>query len=658
MFLKIMAAILFARMLIGKHLRPMVSHFTIAAAAITAAQMSWEPGPLLYDVLGMSVLASIAFRSRDRFSAGELLMVVLVFCFWANFGHRFIVGTMLFLPGLCSRIIFVTRRSQAPDSDGRSTPGEPFGLRRAHCVIRDFRTTLVHGMGVCIPAIAACCISPAGTNGLWQSWAITFPQSVISATFLRPSGWQPWFDSLDSAEAVGLIVLTIVSCHRILYASDLRLCVILGIAHFLAIASKENLPVAAAWIAIYYVNSATSKSSPVPNSDRASHESDFSPDQVSRGRQLAAAVILFLAMCGLFRWPNSVSGPGWGLDAQLSPDAFSTSVQNLRLSGNAHCVGTREAGLLSWHCPDGPLPLDTPLTALLNGRLRQHVLFTQDLISGWKTVHRRPDGSEGGWWNAAQNFNIALVVVPSEEIALISALEPTIWKPFSLNAVSLAYGRAGDAGCAGRILDTLSLREFVNYGRWTFDPSSEDTSGCVDFSAAFSNAFRWRNSIRLARVFRAMGLQFAALKITATPSFRKEPVMLAEMCLNHAELGYRERLDCGRSSTFRALLVTELTDDLQQQSRRLESLGWSANELASEGQAFEKACGVYISEGARQAVQHLPMDLSEAAYARSVLLLETGDVDGSIEALDRYLNESAGLRLRTTAVNLRRSLAE
>ncbi|MCA9011600.1 MAG: hypothetical protein KDB01_17730, partial [Planctomycetaceae bacterium] len=404
MFLKIMAAILFARMLIGKHLRPMVSHFTIAAAAITAAQMSWEPGPLFYDVLGMSVLASIAFRSRDRFSAGELLMVVLVFCFWANFGHRFIVGTMLFLPGLCSRIIFVTRRSQAPDSDGRSTPGEPFGLRRAHCVIRDFRTTLVHGMGVCIPAIAACCISPAGTNGLWQSWAITFPQSVISATFLRPSGWQPWFDSLDSAEAVGLIVLTIVSCHRILYASDLRLCVILGIAHFLAIASKENLPVAAAWIAIYYVNSATSKSSPVPNSDRASHESDFSPDQVSRGRQLAAAVILFLAMCGLFRWPNSVSGPGWGLDAQLSPDAFSASVQNLRVSGNAHCVGTREAGLLSWHCPDGLLPLDTPLTALLNGRLRQHVLFTQDLISGWKTVHRRPDGSEGGWWNAAQNF--------------------------------------------------------------------------------------------------------------------------------------------------------------------------------------------------------------------------------------------------------------
>jgi TolA-binding protein len=364
-----------------------------------------------------------------------------------------------------------------------------------------------------------------------------------------------------------------------------------------------------------------------------------------------------LATWALQPWSGCGSGLGWGIDPRLSPDAFSASLQSVSLTGTAHCVGIREAGLLSWHLRNGVKAFDTPRTALLNGRLRTHVLLTSDLSKNWQIPHRRTDESWGGWWLPLLERKTTTLVVPSEDLKLITAIEPTIWKPLSLNSVSLVYGKAGDPGCTQQIVNTLSLRDFVDRGTWVYQTTSEESQTHTDLRDVIYGANTVYESLRLARVFRAMKMSVAALKVLSMLPVESNTELRQEFASNQLSLGYDERILCGRSSRFRLdawQLTTPQSDSVSMIAQ--DVLNWSDTDLSQNEAPDITATRLYLSGDHRVAMQKLGAIDAETLYAKAMMLLESGQTKETEAVLQQLVNEFPGHRLTASAKSILASL--
>jgi len=356
-------------------------------------------------------------------------------------------------------------------------------------------------------------------------------------------------------------------------------------------------------------------------------------------------------------WNGCGSALGWGLDPRLSADSFAASLNGVRLVESAHCVGIREAGLLTWHMTKGVKPFDTPQTALRNGRLKSHVLLTSDLSTNWQVPHRRADNSWGGWWLLLVERKTTTLVVPCEHLNLINALEPTIWKPLSLNSVSIVYGKAGDPGCSDQMINILSLREFVDRGAWVYETSSEEGSAHTDLPELLTGENTNYESLRLARVFRSMNLSVAALKVLSMLPIDTHPVFREEYAKNQLALGFEERIQCGRSSRFRlaawrmnakpSVPVDEIAGNV---------LNWPVSDNPSSEEYLIEAAQLYVRGDHRAAIQMLNTNNPEALYAKALVLLESGRIKESEAALQKFIAEYSDHRLKASVQLLLASL--
>jgi hypothetical protein len=597
----------------------------VIALGLLAAREAWEPGPICFDVLGLASVFVLVDRMRSTPGVGASAKLVILMVLWSNLGERSLLGVAVVATTVVGHAVSI-------------------------------RGGLV-AVGL---SLLACCVTPAGWRGPLDSLVVMFPQTVESTAVLVMSGWSPWYAEGATAEVIAFVGLSAVCLWRLRCEPTARLLAALVVSHLLATAATGNLPVAATWLAFVislrrgFAGSDDAAKASVSQDDAPQSPSDVGatgPIPEGSVPTFAASMLAIVGVIGLASqpWSGCSIGLGWGIESRLNPDAFAASIKDIPLRGTAHCVGLREAGLLVWHASPAIKPFDTPATALRAGRLKTHVLLTSDLSSGWQVQHPRAEGSSGGWWTVCQERGITHLVVPSESVKLVAALEPTVWKPLSLTAVSLVYGRAGDPDCTPRIVQTLSLRQLVDRGGWTYDGSVEAGDRPLAFWPWAEARSARGEGLRMARLFRAMGLSIGALKVLQGMPDRSSGSLSEEFYENQVQLGYRERIACGRSSAFRQLAATlcgmngRSEADLQEILVRPDGAG------SAEAVALRPALTAYVAGDLKSAIQLLPTDSAEALYARSWLLLEGGDPASARRSIEEFLERFKGHRLERSA---------
>lgn len=623
MCLKIFATVFAARLLIQQTVHRSAVAGVLIATSLLCARQAWEPSPLCFDTIGVLLaltLTKAVFRATSRSAFVGLLILM---CCWSNLGSRSITGILIAVPTLA------------------------LSIRRP--VAKVFCITML---------LVAACLTPAGLATLPDSWITTFPQTAESSAILSLAGWNPWWNSPLRIERVAWLLLCCLSCRQAVPGQAGNFFPVLAGTQLFAALSSDNLPLAAMMMAYFGTQFCGTTSDRVSDKVKVSDKNEARIDLRTRVERLVLTVVMgALATWALQPWSGCGSGLGWGIDPRLSPDAFSASLQSVSLTGTAHCVGIREAGLLSWHLRNGVKVFDTPRTALLNGRLRTHALLTADLSRDWKVPHRRTDKSWGGWWLPLLERKTTTLVVPSEDLKLITGLEPTIWKPLSLNSVSLVYGKAGDPGCTQQIVNTLSLRDFVDRGTWVYQTTSEESQTHTDLRDVIYGANAVYESLRLARVFRAMKMSVAALKVLSMLPVESNTELRQEFASNQLSLGYEERILCGRSSRFR-LDAWRLTNSQSDSVSTIaqDVLNWSDTDLSQNETPDIAATRLYLSGDHRAAMQKLGSIDAETVYAKAMILLESGQTKETEAVLQQLVNEFPGHRLTASAKSILASL--
>jgi hypothetical protein len=623
MCLKIFAALFAARLLIQQTVHRSAVAGVLIATSLHCARQAWEPSPLCFDTIGVLLVLTVTkavFRATSRSAFVGLLILM---CCWSNLGSRSITGILIAVPTLA------------------------LSIRRP--VAKVFCITML---------LVAACLTPAGLATLPDSWITTFPQTAESSAILSLAGWNPWWNSPLRIDCVAWSLLCGLSCCRALSGQAGNFFLVLAGTQLFAAMSSDNLPLAAMMMAYFGTQFCGTTSDRVSDKVKVSNKNEARIDLRTRVERLVLTVVMgALATWALQPWSGCGSGLGWGIDPRLSPDAFSASLQSVSLTGTAHCVGIREAGLLSWHLRNGVKVFDTPRTALLNGRLRTHALLTADLSRNWKVPHRRTDKSWGGWWLPLLERKTTTLVVPSEDLKLITGLEPTIWKPLSLNSVSLVYGKAGDPGCTQQIVNTLSLRDFVDRGTWVYQTTSEESQTHTDLRDVIYGANAVYESLRLARVFRAMKMSVAALKVLSMLPVESNTELRQEFASNQLSLGYEERILCGRSCRFRLdawRLTASQSDSVSTIAQ--DVLNWSDTDLSQNETPDIAATRLYLSGDHRAAMQKLGSIDAETVYAKAMILLESGQTKETEAVLQQLVNEFPGHRLTASAKSILASL--
>ncbi len=608
------------------------------AATLLSARQTWEPGAAIFDTLGLvSVYMATEQIANGKRRSEQLIAALLLLCLWANLGPCCIIG----IPVVLSNFY---RQPQK----------------------------LLVGLGVSVVLLGACCLTPAGWRTLFDSLSTTVPQTIEQSEILRMSGWRPWWEDLARSETIAFIVLSVAYLLNIRRNPSVRCLFVLIAAYVLAGASSENLPIAAIWMALVATSGAIipatspaeTRRSQSPSRKDASGASgpgetasSIGPVQLAWRTIACAAVLVWSLFSAVGPWDGCGCSLGWGVDPRLQPEAFAASLADVTIEGNAHCVGLREAGLLSWHEAQRMRPFDTPSTALLSRRLREHVLLTSDLSHRWQIPHRRLDGSWGGWWQVLRERGTVALVVPSENLTLIESLEPTVWKPLSLSAVSLVYGKAGDPDCTRQIVDTLSVRQIVDRGVWIYQPSSEESASTIEFFPGFGESCTAYRSLRLARVFRAMQMNVGSLKVLRAISNDAKTAARDEFHSNQLSLGYQERIRCGRSSELRLRSSLRAVPQKQFRLAVQEILNWSAVPDLPVDDGFSEAIQSYVAGDLTTALSSLPEDCPEALYAKALLLLESGEPRIAQTRLQEFLTTFPDHRLSAIARAFAASLA-
>jgi hypothetical protein len=283
--------------------------------------------------------------------------------------------------------------------------------------------------------------------------------------------------------------------------------------------------------------------------------------------------------------------------------------------------------------------------------------LTQDLSREWRLPRRRVNGDWGGWSEPARGRELTALVIPSERVDVIAALEPTVWKPLSLNAVSLVYGKAGDPASARQIVQILSLRGFVDLGSWTYDPASE--VGAETWELA-SHRSMLRGGLRLAGVFRAMDLNFAALKVLGALSASDVEQVWQEFASNQAALGYRERKLCGRGSLLR-FHAARMADPVRFSSDELEKiLNRGTGAAIAADPAFLTGVAAYLAGHREEAIAAFRKSPNrpEAGFAEAMMDLEGGNPRSAGERLRQLRDEFPDHHLARVAAAIADTLAD
>ena len=599
--------------------------FVLTCLGLLAAGAAWDPVPLLFDSWGVVFVWVAAERWRTRPTIARLSVVMALLWMWANVAPLCLLGLLVVVG-----VMFIERGPRKHPTDWKQNAS------------------------ALLPLIAACCLTPRGPATLWDSLRMLVPRLTTDSAVLATTRWRPLAAALGEPETIAFIALSMLTLVlMVIGRATWREIALFFVVQTVAWSSEANMAPAALWTVFLGNRALRTVEQPVVQ-------------PLSRWRLLARiarssvaiGLMVWVGVVAMGYWPSHTARLGWGLDPHLQSEQFETSLAGIRLTGSAHCVGVREAGLLSWFKPDGIQPYDTPSRALLGGRLRAHILLNHELETGWRAQHRREDGNWGGWWLPLTRRRTNLLIVPAERVALIRALEPTRWKPLSVDAPSLAYGIAGERECSPRIVEVLKLQQFLDRGSWSYTPPpSAGTAEYLDIRGRLTGRHNLRIDVRQARVLRAMRLHVAALRVLNVALKDGDNAdARREFARNQLELGYQERLTMGRGSVFRTWAY--LTAARKPSSTPLirDVLRIPPDETAVSGDSLQESIDSYVSGDLSGAIDQLSNGDAESLYAKALLTLEAGQPKSAVELLQRLIAEFPDLRLSSAGRNVLQSL--
>jgi hypothetical protein len=299
--------------------------------------------------------------------------------------------------------------------------------------------------------------------------------------------------------------------------------------------------------------------------------------------------------------------------------------------------------MLAWLGLPNVKPFLVPQRALLLGRLSEEVSLNSELATGWLKQHRRADGTAGGWWLRVRARNTLLLLTTAERTTLIHSLEPTIWKPLSLDSPVIAYALAGHPRFTSRIREVQSQRDFVDRGTWTFQPEpaqgNDELFDCVGWLTGWPDP---EPILRQAAVLRAMNLPLAAMRVLrpVLPARSFHSRTHREFVACQVELAEREFLSIGQVSDFRRLVLEALgaTPAIQRLSASDET-----QSVSRAGALWRNAVSLYLNGQPLAAAGLLVADDPAMMSARAMLEWEAGRPTEALEvwiALNRQFPDS------------------
>jgi hypothetical protein len=306
----------------------------------------------------------------------------------------------------------------------------------------------------------------------------------------------------------------------------------------------------------------------------------------------------------------------------------------------------RGAGMLTWQRASTIPVQDVPQRALLGGRLAEHAMLLADLAAERQGSYWREDGTQGGWWIPLMQRKTTLLLIEAERFDLIRGLEPTLWKPLSLDSPVIPYGSTADTVHTPAVVEILKQRRLVEFGPWTYTPpQSYGSQYDRGLSGWRREALDSRIALRQARVFRAMRLPRAACKILLHEQRRRSDAkVVMELAACQDDLAHSEYVHAGHVSSFRTIAA-------QMAARRI---GREAVEDARfDGSAdvpvgFPSAVAEYLDGDLKAALASLNdgSATQEERYAIACLLIEAGSPEQASDVLETIEHESDnGLRV-------------
>ena len=607
-----------------KSQRQSLCNLAFVLLALLAARQAWEPTSLFYDTVGVTIIWWAAESFPTHRYRGRLAFLLLTMLAWANFSPLCVLGIPVALSAL--------------NTEPRST-GTPLTARQR--------------AGIVAMLAVACCVTPRGPATLWDSIRLVIPTLTTSAAVIQSTPWQPLALTIHNPESVAFVALSVAALVALVRAKiPVGSLLTFFTTQMLVWSSQTNLAPAAIWLVLVLLRQ-------LQVSDVAEARQVDSRYRTTRfEKMLPAMVVMLIAVAAVHRWPGSMSRCGWGIDPSIGGAAFDESLKGIRTTGTAHCVGIREAGLLCWFKPDGARPFDTPRQSLLSGRLQENVQLNEEFSSGWQIPHRREDGSWGGWWLTRKERDTTLLIVPADVTGFIRALEPTKWKPLTLDGPSLIFGLSGDPDYSPQIARMIQLRQHVDQNVWSYSPSAAaGDDSHLDLVGLLTGQTDNLVDLRLAKVFRAMHFNIAALRVLH-PLLRQQNSQMTrdEFARNQLELGYKERLAIGRSSLFRSTAFRKATVDPNVGLILMETLNADFQPEAVPVDAINTAVKAYLTGEIDHAIGKLSDDHPELIYARALLMLESGKPNEAADACRILVTKFPDDRLSVAGRNVFNSL--
>tara|TARA_R110002073_G_scaffold43606_1_gene121562 strand:+ start:20504 stop:22825 length:2322 start_codon:yes stop_codon:yes gene_type:complete len=603
--------------------------FVVTLAMIALARR-FEFTPAMVDCIAIVVLVGLMYRTSDETDSASsdrrkptvaMLTAAGLFLVWSNMSPAI-------LAGLIGWITFSIAASLVAD------PGH--------------RTNWI----LAILMLAGGSINPRGIFAWTDSLASIVPIWRNPAALFSGTPWQPLLEGLADPAAILFLLLSLiwVVTQTVRRRRMPRGLFCFAWIQWLAWSSSHNVSLATTWLAADMLMSWHRQG-----------QYRISNLGLSRSHRIGflatgVGIAVVLSLSGL------VSTMGWGIDASLDNRMLRMTLQQTRPYGTAFADDTRSGGMLAWEIPQlrelsdasdtAALRLqDVALRAVIAGRFAEHRRVIDDLRQQRLMSYWLSDGSQGGYWLPLERRETTLLVISNRDTELIGGLEPSIWKPLSLDSPVIPYAAAGDEHYARQMVETLTNREIVEFQNWQYSfPTSTGTLFDRDrwgFTPVIVDA---EHAYRQAEVFRGMGLRYAALRVlfVGRDAFPESVPLACAMKRCQTELANAEIVAAGAPSWFRYFAATELlaSDDCAP-SFALDvaaenpsvSPSWSSPDANGLGSELRTRVAAYLQQGPEELMvandfqSHSDIEHAELMYAGLCGAIEAGQHS----VADRYL---------------------
>lgn len=575
----------------------------MAGGFLLVVSPALDPAALWLDLWWLLAVGLVVAGSRGEFrplTAGAVLLLLLL---WANSAPRVVVG-------LAALAIWVTDHSDW--QRGRAS----------------------RGVLMLIGGLLASLLTPRAAAGLVDSFTLTFPGWTATGPWLDEGPWAWGLEAYSTSQLLGFLALSVVALLGVIRPrSGVGALAGLCLAQLVAWHNVGNMALGGGLLLFALQR----RGQQVAGAGDSGGEGTSARWSAAPGAGGKLATGLRLAVVGLVAaglGRQATGGVGFGLAERLDVRFVQRALASTSLNGTALADGMLTAGMLAWAGADLQVQ-EAPHRALLGARLRQHRLLLDDLRQGRRAAYQRSDDSRGGWWLPLMQRDTVLLLVEATDTAMLSGLQPTLWRPLALDGPVIPLGRAGEPQLVEPILQAMRLQDLVEFGPWGYQPPS--SSGSLfdrDWFGLRPMVDEPSIALRQAAVMRALGLPRAALRVLShlqRSGRDRQAEPLVRRC--HGDLVDWEVRIAGRSSAFR--------------QRVLAMLAGAAEAPAAS--PLERAALAYAGGDAARALQWLADagDSVELRYARASLLLEAGQLEAAHRQLrslaDQVPSEATGL---------------